>query len=220
MSPIATFLKTTLENYWKHTKTNNPFYQTLFSGKIRHETVARYLESVRHLVVYTPIHLTMAAQEANKRGLTKLADFYKLKLAEETGHDAWAESDLEKLAILAPKTRMTRQVSPGIEAMIRYNEETIKKDPVLYFVHVFFAEYFTVLEGPDFTAALRKIGVKQASIIDNHVELDVDHVAELVDVLEDIVPASYQAAFEKHLKQTLTIFEGFCAELETYNAAA
>lgn len=220
MSPIASFLKTALENYWNHTKTNNPFYQTLFSGKIRHETVARYLESVRHMVVYTPIHLTMAAQEAHKRGMPKLADFYKLKLSEETGHDEWAVADLEKLAILAPKTRAARQVSPGIEAMIRYNEETIKKDPMLYMVHVFFAEYFTVLEGPDFTAALRRIGIQQASIIDNHVELDVDHVEELVEMITDQIPDSYLPAFEKHLKQTLSIFEGFCAELESYNAAA
>lgn len=220
MSPIAQFLKKTLENYWVHSKANTPFYQTLLSGKIRHETVARYLESIRHVVTYTPIHLKLATEEANKRGMTKLAEFFKLKFAEESGHDEWATSDLNKLAILAPKTRSAQQVAPAIDAMIKYNTETIKKDPILYLVHIFFAEYFTVLEGPEFTAALRKIGITQISIIDNHVELDVDHVDELIDAIDEHVPTNYQKAFEQSLKKTLAIFEDFCADLESYNAAA
>lgn len=216
-------MKSSVQNFYTHLKKTSPFYKTVFTGSIRHETAAYFLESVRHLVYHTPIHLALAVQEAEKRGYTELAEYFRVKLKEEAGHDEWAKADLKKLAVLSPKTASTRSVAPAVLATLKRNEETIKRDPYLYLVHIFFAEYFTVIEGPEFMDSLKKVGIKptMVSVVNNHVELDVDHVDEWETVMDQLISTGkYGAAFQSSLEKSFRLYEQFCADLETFNAAA
>lgn len=216
-------MKSSVQKFYQRLKKTNPLYQTLFSGSFRHETAAYFLESVRHLVYHTPIHLALAIQESEKRGLTELAEYFRIKLKEEAGHDEWAKADLEKLAILTPKTISSRSIAPAIHATLKRNEEIIKQDPFVYLVHIFFAEYFTVIEGPEFMNALEKVGIKptMVSVVNNHVELDVDHVDEWETVMDKLVSSEkYASTFHKRLEESFRLYEQFCTDLESYNAAA
>lgn len=220
---LANQLKSQTEEFYARLKANNGFYRSVLHGEVKVDTVAYFIESIRYLVSYTPKHLVLALKEAEKRGLKDLADFYRIKLKEETGHDQWAKDDLKAIERLAPQAKKPQAVAPAIHDTIRRNEALIKKDPYHYLVHIFFAEYFTVCDGPDFMAALNKLGIKphMVSVVDNHVSLDVEHVQEWEETIGKLVdPKTYGKKFVDLLNESFEVYERFCQDLERYQHAA
>lgn len=220
---LASNLKRATERFYERLKNENGFYRSVFQGDVKLDTIAYFLESIRHLVSHTPKQLLLALKEAEKRGYKELAQIYRVKLKEETGHDQWAVDDLNAIAVLSPDLKKPTHIAPAIEEMIRRNESNIKKDPYHYLVHIFFAEYFTVCDGPDFMAALEKIGIKphMMSVVDNHVSLDVEHVQEWEDIIGQLVDSSsHGKTFLTLLQESFEVYERFCFELERYDHAA
>ena len=83
--------------------------------------------------------------------------------------------------------------------------------------YILFVEYVTVLLGPEFVRlAEQRCGIPRAalSVIANHVELDVAHVEEGVDAIDDLVedPADL-APMQAVLKESIVWFDRLCAEV-------
>lgn len=190
---LARTLKERTESYWNEGKRTNPFLSGLFQGTLPPEAMARFLVHARHLVSFTPAHLSLAVKEAEKRSLPQLAAYLAEKHAEEQGHDEWANDDLKKITTMKGMARtQPAEIDPSMTALVQHNEALIRKDPTLYLAYIFFAEYSCVYAGPDLVEAQeKKCGFPQGSltIISKHAELDQHHVAEWEEVIGTLVDA-------------------------------
>src|SRR5512135_895666 len=95
---IAAALHVQIERYAAVARQSNPLFTKAADGTMTTSTIARYLANVLFLIRHTPLHLTLAADKARSVGNLALAGHFEHKLAEETGHDRWAEKDLLSVA--------------------------------------------------------------------------------------------------------------------------
>jgi hypothetical protein len=213
---IAQTLKLMIEAYADRTLSENRLLGLARAGRLTPDTLAAYLFNVRYLIRHTPPYLERARVSAEARGWTNLATYYARKARDEHGHERWADADLArvraKLGVLPP-------VCPA-EAMVElvgYLRELIDAHPHRYLAYILFAEYFTVLAGPSWLAALeRSCGVPASFLtsIGNHMELDKLHVAEGVAEIDALLPDPRElAALEETLRRSFEYFERFCVEL-------
>jgi hypothetical protein len=162
----------------------------------------------------TPGHLRDARDRARELGNERLADYYARKVDEEVGHDAWGHADLESLTRIVAAPTSTTKSMLAIDA---YNTELIERDPTFYLPYVAFAEYVTVLLGPELLQNIQeKCGVPRTSmtVVDNHVELDRDHAEEDFGAMDDLVldPAML-APMRQVLARICGYFDAFCEEV-------
>jgi hypothetical protein len=212
---IADALRTDIETYSARAR-SNPIYQRALAGTLGRDEVAVYLGNILHLLRHTPLYLARAHRRAVERGDGALAMFFEEKLREEVGHDEWAVTDLTHLQAggdgLTPGP-----VMPALSALLDYLARTIDEDPTLYLAYILFAEYFTVLEAPEWLALLEeRCGIPKAfmSAVGNHAELDKDHVAEGLDAIDALVTdPRYLAPMRRALHESITRFDRFLAEV-------
>ncbi len=219
-------LKARVEQYWKHLRINEPYNKAILEGRATPEMVTRFLVNVHYLIQHTPIHLDLAIRESEKRKLSKLKAFFENKKREEVGHDKWAEDDL---AVVNKKRQLKTQdatVDPTMKHLISHIELIIATDPYLYLSYIFFAEYLCVICGPETTEALEtKCGFppKSMTVVENHAELDKDHVHEWEAIMKDIVDEKvYRPLFFANIEKTIILHEKFytsCTK-DKVNAAA
>jgi hypothetical protein len=159
------------------------------NGDVPPQTVVRYLSGARELVRATPWHLELARSRARELALPELEAFFEHKLAEEQGHERWAESDL---AAMSERFRTAPALlpSPAIRSLLGFLETVIRSDPYAYLPYILLAEYATVLMGPAWTQALREkcsIPPNALSVVDRHAELDKHHVAEALAEIDRLL---------------------------------
>jgi hypothetical protein len=168
-----------IDAFYAELKKKNVFYRRIFSGDIQVNEFAAYLRNVSFLITYTPVHLTLAERVAKERGYSMLASYFKAKMGEEKEHDKWGDDDV---AALKKKFKVPEEaigITSEMKEYIKGNEQLIQDDPYAYFVYVLFAEYFTVIAGPECMASVErhaKIPQNMMTIVGNHVELDKHHV--------------------------------------------
>jgi pyrroloquinoline quinone (PQQ) biosynthesis protein C len=212
---IADALRMDIERYSCQAK-ENPAYKMARDGTLGRENVAKYVFNIRHLLQHTPKHLSQAYQRAIEREDRQLADFFKSKMAEEVGHDQWADQDLEHFRT-AFGIKIDHGVTPSLGALLTHLARTIDEDPTLYLAYILFAEYFTVLEGPELLAVLEeRCGIPKAfmTAIGNHAELDKEHVAEGLDTIDALVTdPSYLGPMRSTLHQSIRHFDQFLVEV-------
>jgi hypothetical protein len=212
---IANALRVDIEKYSSQAKLN-PAYAMAREGKLGRKSVVLYVSNILHLLRHTPPYLERAKKRALERGDRRLAAFFDEKMAEETGHDRWAEQDLFNLRD-SFGVASEGAVTPALRSLLAYLEETIDQDPTLYLSYILFAEYFTVLEGPEWLALLEdRCGVPQGfmTAIANHVELDKEHVAEGLDMIDVLVTdPSYLDSMRRTLHQSIQHFDRFMCEV-------
>lgn len=219
-------MRARIEAYWDFLQTSDPYNRSILEGRLSPEMFSHFLVNVHTLVQHTPIHLNLAIRTAEARGLSALQKYFEQKLIEESGHDKWAEADIQNLKKRKSNISVIDGTDPTMKSLLLNIESTIQKDPYLYLAYIFFAEYLTVLYGPTMNRALiEKCGypAESMTVVENHAELDKDHVNDWEDVIVDLVDERiYRKLFLETLDQTITLHSEFflsCAERK-YNVAS
>ncbi|MFO7178352.1 MAG: hypothetical protein DIU78_006610 [Pseudomonadota bacterium] len=192
-------------------------------GQISPSVVNDYLTSILHLLRSTPRLLDEAERRARERGELLLARFFARKANEERGHEHWAEHDIATL-------RSAYDLPPGqprkaIIELVTWLERLVDTDPGSYVGYVFFAEYFTVLAGPECVRTLTEFcGIPRDALtaVSHHVELDQAHVAEArIDIRRLFQgKADAEARLLDALRASECYFRKFVDELDRCAAAA
>ncbi len=180
----------------------NPFLLAAKNGQVKPRHLETYLNNLRHLFQASNLSLKMAAQAALLRGKKDLANFYSTKVAEEAGHEKWAEEDLAANALHLFEE--SKQASPSMRKLVDFSRQLIPQSPELFLSYVLYLEYFTVLAGPEFLKNLEEkcaIPREKVSALYNHVVLDQKHAAEdnamIAGMLEtDLADQAYDALIE------------------------
>lgn len=218
---IANALRVEIEQYAARIKTSNPLFRSAENGTMTPERIGRYLASVHFLVSHTPIHLGRARDGARARGDTPLAEHYRHKIGEEQGHDLWAERDLRRVSEMAPSVptgvASTPDVARSMRRLAAWLPSVIDEEPSLYLAYILFAEYLTVLMGPEWLRLLEeRCGIPRTSmtVIGNHAELDREHCEEAFEHIDRLVADPRRLPrMREVLRQSIVMFERFCAEI-------
>jgi hypothetical protein len=209
-------LKTEIDEFAERLRASNRLFQMAREGRMARATVLEFLRNIHYVLREAPSYLTLAFDVATARGQGQLAEFYKQKLGEETGHDRWAEQDLKSLnaeldAAEAPTPRAS------LTELIAFLKETIQAEPARLLVYLLFAEYFTVKLGPEWVLLLdEKCGIPSAAMssIAKHAELDKDHAEHDLESIRDLMPASAAPAdMLDTLHRSMAYWERFYDEL-------
>lgn len=212
---IADALRVEIDDYCARGRTSS-LYRHAEAGTLQRDAVINYLVNVHALVHRTPGALNRARERSAELGLTSLTAHYEHKLREETGHDAWSESDVMHVSE-QDVSRLHHRIMPSMTAFIEYAEQIIEEDPAAYLVHMLLVESITVILGPPWLKLLEeRCGISQQwmTIIGNHVELDRDHVADAFDQIDDLVGDPQKLPMMRNvLQRGMSLFEQFCNEL-------
>ena len=194
----------------------NPLFTKAQDGTLTADRIASYLANIHHLIRYTPIYLARARDRARALGDERLAAHYQHKRGEEVGHDAWAERDLERVSAQTMRP-VARDVVPAIRDLVAYLADMIDEDPTLYLAYILFTEQLIVLLGPEWLMLLEeRCGIPRSSmtVIDNHAELDKEHVEEALEQIDDLVGDPKKLAkMRDALRASIAFFHRFCVEI-------
>ena len=187
------------------------------AGRVGPEGVANYLASLRFLISQTVPHLTRARDRATQLKQLDLASCFERKIAEETGHERWAEEDLRELSRHGGVAVAGRPL-PAIVELARYLNELIERDPRMYLVYALCTEYFTVLAGPTWISVLTEhCGVPGAAltVASKHVAADEAHAEHgflQIDALLASEPG-LEVTVANTVRRTLSFFDQFFREV-------
>jgi hypothetical protein len=201
---------------WAASHAGKPLFQFAASGRLTKTMVMRYIANVTHLTRQTPAHLKRARDRSRALGDSSLAAHFAQKMGEEVGHAEWGDADLECLRrlVVSPSTP---ELTPSIRMLVSYIEQTIDQDPACYLTYIAFAEYVTVLLGPELLRHIEeRCGVSRSSmtVVDNHVELDRAHAEEGFAVIDDLVADPRKiSALRRTLGEVFAFFDRFCEEV-------
>jgi hypothetical protein len=215
MTSAADALKLTIER-WADSVRSSVMKRLAEHERLSPRLVARYLESLRYLFAHSPRNLAQAAEGSRRLGLAALAEYFDAKAREESGHDAWAQADLEKLAA---HVRADLHPTPAIVELVEYQSSLITRHPMYYFAYVLWAEYMTVLIGDEWLAILSDCGYTrtQISALSKHVDADRDHAPRGFDELERLWAEADQPPLTElvcAVEQAGSLFMDFCHEIE------
>jgi hypothetical protein len=212
---IAQLLKADIDAYAKRMH-RSALLRRAQNGDVPARTVLAYLSSVLHLIRYTPLHLERARVRAVALGDSTLAAYFETKAHAEQGHDRWALDDIAHISrtfrIPVPDAPM-----PSVVRLVHRLEAAIEKDPARYLAYILFAEYFQLLLGPEWLAALeRNCGIPGSAmtVVANHIELDRKHVEDgLAEIDELVRDAARFPDLRETLRHSMAHFADFCDEL-------
>ena len=211
----TTKLKEEIENFAEYLKENNSFYKAVYKGELDLETLSLFTANLRYLVEHTPIHLGLACNVSNLKGMTEHYNFFKEKIGEEEGHDQWADDDLKRQRELGANQSSIR-ILKSMRDLAKNNADTINRDPNLYLPYILLAEYFTVIATPPMLEALEsknRIPQNTLSVMGKHAELDKHHINEWEEEVSKFV--DIEANFEDYLamiKKANQLYDIFCNE--------
>jgi hypothetical protein len=219
---ISSILTRDIDTYASDIRASSRLLANAKAGTLPKSAVNKYLSSIRFLLTQTPVNLELARTRATEIGATDLARFFEQKRDEEAGHHEWAESDLAVLRAVSepPRAESEKGNDAPLEtmrALIRETRDAIVQNPFSYLAYILFAEYFTVVLGPEWMAALEsRCGIPAAALtaVSKHVELDKEHVLEGCREIDALVsdPALLQP-LRATLGSTMTRFSSFCEEV-------
>jgi hypothetical protein len=217
---ISSELKRRIDEYASRLDATSELLKLARAGALRVETVALYLVSIRHLIRQTPVHLAVARQRALASERPDLARYFDQKLAEETGHDRWADADLTAIGTRFGVTPVGAPAQ-AMEGLIDSLTALVRSEPESYLAYILFAEYFTVVIGPVWIEALTKYcGIPEGAmtVIEHHVELDKHHVLAGCAEIDQLV-RDPDSATRLHVALTATMlhYDRFILELVRAN---
>jgi len=185
------------------------------AGTLTADMVSRYLASLHYMLTLTPLHMARARDAARALGDEPLAQHFQHKLEEEVGHDAWAENDLRALES-KKQSAAKSEVMPSAFALGRHIEAAIDEHPALYLAYIGFAEYITVVVGPEWLALLAErcnIPRTSMTVVDYHVELDREHAEEGFSVMDDLIgDPKLLPRMREMMEQSAALFDAYCNE--------
>lgn len=212
---IGDALRTDIESFAARRR-DNPVFRMAEEGTITFGMVRRYIACIHHMIKLTPVHLTRARERARALGDEALAAHFEHKLVEETGHDVWAEEDLESLSRMM-NAPVVDEAAPSAKRLGAYIEGVIDEDPALYLAYIAFTEYMTVIIAPEWLALLEeRCGIPKTAltVVDKHVELDRDHAEEAFAQMDDLVGDPRKLGpMRKVLADTIELVTAYCHEV-------
>ncbi|HLV66635.1 MAG TPA: hypothetical protein VKY73_12520 [Polyangiaceae bacterium] len=216
-------LETELVSFTGELLHSHPVLARARRGELSPSVVNDYLASILHLLRSTPRLLDKAERRARERGEALLAGFFARKAEEERGHEHWAEHDIATL-------HSAYGLSPGqpreaVVALVTWLERLVDTDPGSYVGYIFFAEYFTVLAGPECVRTLTQFcGIPSEALtaVSRHADLDRQHVAEARTDIRRLFEGSAdaEARLLDALRASEDYFREFLDDLERSAAAA
>jgi len=212
---VSEVLRGDIEEFVNELRQTNRLLASARLGTLSLDAIGRYLRSIHYLLRHTPVHLSLAEEEARHRGHLELADYFARKSAEEVGHDQWAEADM---AALSKRFGVTLPADPcaTIVTTVKANANTILENPLLYLVYILFAEYSIVLIGPEWIGALEKhcgVPASMMTAVGNHAELDKEHVVEGSADIDAFLDGRSLEPARESLRGVMLRFAAFCDEL-------
>jgi hypothetical protein len=213
---IADALRVEVEAHVERTRAGNRLFRLAQEGRVAPGVLARYLASVRYSIAQTPRMLTRARRSASAHGQGELARHFANKLADEAGHDRWADADVEVLAAHRA-VRYAGRPEAAVVELYAFLEETVDREPALYLAYVLWAAYFTVLAGADFARAIvERCGMPAEAItsVSRHAELDREHTIDGLDAIDRLVqdPARL-APMRATMRTSMALFDRMCDEI-------
>jgi pyrroloquinoline quinone (PQQ) biosynthesis protein C len=212
---ISEVLRKDIDEYARALR-RSPLLEEARAGRVTPAVVGRYLASIHYLLTQTPVHLALAQARALEHGRAALVHYFEQKLLEERGHHHWAEADQSRLAELFGEVAVQKP-APTMIALVLNTRAIIERDPVLYLAYILFAEYFTVVIGPEWISALDEhcgIPVSALTAVHHHVELDKHHVAEGCREMDALVDDDrLHEPMRQALRDTMRHFSAFCDDL-------
>jgi hypothetical protein len=213
MQSVAVRLKESIEEYAEALSSSSALQAIAQRGELRPRAFAQYLESLRQLFQESQRSLALAAERSEQLGDAPLAEYFWRKVGEEHGHDEWASDDLAQLPAAA-----SFEVSPArsIGRLIALQRELIAVHPICFVAYSLWAEYFTVLLGDDWLAALAANGYErgQVSAVAKHVDADRAHAAHGFAVMDRLWRGQPdQATVLRGVERAGAIFRAFCDEI-------
>lgn len=208
-------LKVKVKDYRNYIKTADSFNMSVLNGTATAETIADFLINIHYLVNHTPKHIKLACELT--KDYPELNNFFKEKFVKEQGHYEWAMENLKKVNKRIDDETFDPQITSSMRNFVSNIETIIRRDPYLYFPYIFFAEYLTVIYGPEFNEALvHKCGFEPESmnVITNHAELDQEHVNDWAKVIESIVDEDKcRELFNQVIDKTISLHKDFYLSL-------
>jgi pyrroloquinoline quinone (PQQ) biosynthesis protein C len=213
---IGETLKIEIENYAAGLRDSNQLFRRAQDGDLSPDVLAAYVSNLNILVQHTDKNLTLAQKRATELGRTNLARFFVDKRTEEDGHSRWAENDVRTLKGLFGVAPAEAPAS-SILGLLEYLRTTIDEEPACYLAYILFAEYVTVLVGPEWLRLLeRRCGLPSSAVtvVKNHVELDVSHVADGLEQIDRLVDdVNLMRPMQEALRKSMAYFDQFCSEI-------
>lgn len=209
-------LKVEIETYAERLRRSSRLLKRARSGELSTQAVQTFLWNIRYVLLQSTPNLELAESVARERGYAELADFYAKKILEEDGHDRWAEQDLLSLNPVLDLRSDVAPLTPLTELM-EFLRTTVRREPTHFLVYLLFAEYLTVLLGPEWVTTLAAhCGIPASSMtsIGKHAELDKHHVQDDLLVMSSLLPADVDAAdLLAGLRQFMSYWERFYDEV-------
>lgn len=210
-------LKSEIEAFYHEKMQGHDFFVKARSGNLNAKHVEILLAQLYAVVSKTQSMLRFAIDVCEKRGLHELAEFYKLKVKEEVGHDQWAIEDLRALRGQGAQFADQPAQESAVAKMLEMHRELIDRDPALYLPYILFAEYYTVIATNETLDLLEnRCGIPRScfSVLSNHQELDQDHVDEWQDSIDSLIDTGrYEKPFHDVLQKTFGLYQDVMSEV-------
>jgi hypothetical protein len=213
---ISDTLKRDIEEYASRLRHSSEFFRQATRGEVTPDSVAAYVANLHLLLQHTEGHMRLAQKRAMELERPRLAAFFEDKMREEKGHECWAANDMSTLAGLFALRSVTGR-SPAITGLVDYLSEAIVDEPTRYVAYILLAEYVTVLVGADLLMLLRdRCGIPSGSVtvVERHVELDGEHVAEGLHEIDSLVQdEKYLSPMQQTMRRSMQYFDSFWDEM-------
>jgi pyrroloquinoline quinone (PQQ) biosynthesis protein C len=212
---IADALNCEIRAYVARMREVNPLFSKAEAGALTTSTMSLYLANIRYLIGHTVPFLGRARELAANAGDVALAAHYGHKLAEETGHEQWAEDDLARMR--QHGATATAEVLPAMRALVQFTSRIIDEDPVLYLAYILQTEQIISEIGPEWLRLLEeRCGIPRqcVSVVDHHAELDREHTDEALELIDELVGDPRKLPrMREVVVESIALFQRFCEEL-------
>ncbi|MBL7714502.1 MAG: hypothetical protein JNL01_03475 [Bdellovibrionales bacterium] len=180
MSAVSIDLTQAVNRISQRVIDNSAFIQAIRSGLLSKESLKSYLSDIKWILGESIPHIKSAREAANRRGDLRLANFMEEKIAEEIGHDLWAENDLKRL------NSTGKEPSPAAVRLMKFARNAALERPEFFVGYMIWSEAFTVVAGEQMSPYLPGNSLKtdDISAVYNHVETDKRHVQEDIGIAE------------------------------------
>jgi hypothetical protein len=178
---VALALQQCIDAYAREDLIKLDVYKAAEEGILTPGQLSYYLRNLGWIMNETFGSIEMAAAESFSRSRPLAGEYFAKKLREEVGHGTWAREDAERLEGDFSFDRSGHSPSEAALSLLRLQKHHIKVNPTLFLTYIFFAEYLTVVVGPEWMRLLtEKCGFdrRHFGVIDTHAELDKDHTKE------------------------------------------
>jgi len=217
---LAEQLEQQIRQWSNHLLRESPLLALAQRGALSQVGMAKYLASLRHLFACSERNLRRAALRARELGLEPLAEHLAQKAGEEHGHADWASADLSQLP---EAVRGSDTPARELLNLVQLQGNLIDQHPLCFLAYALWAEYFTVLVGETWLAALSRSGFprEQVSAIAKHIEADREHAATGLRVIDTFWTGDPPLGeILAGVERACHTFERFCLEICTLGSHA